>query len=87
MAVDEAEPDNMNVVHPCTAGLDIRKIVNKLPFLTSCRHPFLTPWGNRIPRGCIRPRPPASPFRAVRSGARPGDSWTPPKTLAFCAGL
>ena len=26
MIIDEAEPDNMNVVHPCAAGLDVHKM-------------------------------------------------------------
>ena len=46
--------------------------VNKLPFLTPCRHPFLTPREERIPRGRVRPRPPALPRSAQRGGARPG---------------
>lgn len=33
MAADNAEPDNMNVVHPCAAGLD----VHKMPVTTSVR--------------------------------------------------
>lgn len=26
MIIDEASPDNMNVVHPCAAGLDVHKL-------------------------------------------------------------
>ena len=46
--------------------------VNKLPFLTLCRHPFLPLWGAGFQGAHIRPRPPALPLRAARSGARQG---------------